>query len=85
MDKKLCRPEGASAQLITFVKDRAGHDLRYAIDATKLHTELGWTPTIRFAEGFEETVDWYLANEDWINHLTSGDYQKYYEQQYVKR
>ncbi|MCK9617425.1 MAG: dTDP-glucose 4,6-dehydratase [Lentimicrobiaceae bacterium] len=85
MDKKLCRPEGTSAQLITFVKDRAGHDLRYAIDATKLHTELGWTPTIRFAEGFEETVDWYLANEDWINHLTSGDYQKYYEQQYVKR
>ncbi|MDR3714320.1 MAG: dTDP-glucose 4,6-dehydratase [Puia sp.] len=85
MDKKLGRPEGESAKLITFVKDRAGHDLRYAIDATKLNRELGWEPSLQFEEGLEKTVDWYLQNEDWVKHVTSGDYQKYYDVQYVKR
>jgi dTDP-glucose 4,6-dehydratase len=85
MDKKLGRPEGASAQLITFVKDRAGHDLRYAIDATKLNKELGWEPSLQFEEGLEKTVDWYLENEAWLNNVTSGDYQKYYNEQYQKR
>ena len=85
MDKKLGRPEGASAQLITFVKDRAGHDLRYAIDATKLNKELGWEPSLQFEEGLEKTVDWYLENEAWLNDVTSGDYQKYYNEQYQKR
>jgi dTDP-glucose 4,6-dehydratase len=85
MDRKLGRAEGESAKLITYVKDRAGHDLRYAIDATKIKEELGWEPTIRFTEGFEATVEWYLTNEGWLNNVTSGDYQKYYEQQYVKR
>ena len=85
MDKKLGRPEGASAQLITFVKDRAGHDLRYAIDATKLNKELGWEPSLQFEEGLEKTVDWYLENETWLNNVTSGDYQKYYNEQYQKR
>lgn len=85
MDRKLDRPEGTSAQLITFVKDRAGHDLRYAIDSSKLQRELGWKPSLQFAEGLERTVDWYLANEDWMKNITSGDYQKYYEQQYEKR
>lgn len=85
MDRKLGRAEGESAKLITYVKDRAGHDLRYAIDATKIKEELGWEPTIRFTEGFEATVEWYITNEGWLNNVTSGDYQKYYEQQYVKR
>jgi dTDP-glucose 4,6-dehydratase len=85
MDKKLDRPEGTSAGLITYVKDRAGHDLRYAIDATKLNRELGWAPSLQFEEGLEKTVDWYLANEDWIDDVTSGNYQKYYDDQYVKR
>jgi dTDP-glucose 4,6-dehydratase len=85
MDKKLGRAEGESAKLITFVKDRAGHDLRYAIDSSKLQRELGWMPSLQFEEGLEKTVDWYLANEEWLNNVTSGDYQKYYEQQYVKR
>jgi len=85
MDKKLGRPEGTSAKLITFVKDRPGHDLRYAIDATKLNKELGWKPSLQFEEGLEKTVDWYLANEDWVKHVTSGDYMHYYEQQYTKR
>lgn len=85
MDRKLGRAEGESSKLITYVKDRAGHDLRYAIDATKIKEELGWEPTIRFTEGFEATVEWYLTNEEWLNNVTSGDYQKYYEQQYVKR
>lgn len=82
MDKKLGRAEGASEKLITFVKDRAGHDLRYAIDATKLMNELGWKPSLQFEEGLEKTVDWYLANEKWLQHITSGDYKKYYEDQY---
>ncbi len=85
MDKKLKRADGTSAKLITYVKDRAGHDLRYAIDATKLNKELGWNPSLQFEEGLEKTVDWYLTNEDWLNHVTSGDYQKYYEVQYTKR
>ncbi|NTW24840.1 MAG: dTDP-glucose 4,6-dehydratase [Lentimicrobium sp.] len=85
MDQKLGRTPGESAKLITYVKDRAGHDLRYAIDATKIKNELGWEPTIKFTEGFEATVDWYLQNEEWMVNITSGDYQKYYEQQYVKR
>lgn len=82
MDRKLGREAGESAQLITFVKDRAGHDLRYAIDSTKLQTELGWTPSLQFEEGLEKTVDWYLANEEWLNNVTSGNYQNYYQQQY---
>ncbi|HLK28323.1 MAG TPA: dTDP-glucose 4,6-dehydratase [Puia sp.] len=85
MDKKLGRADGESAKLITYVKDRPGHDLRYAIDATKLNKELGWKPSLQFEEGLEKTVDWYLQNEDWVKHVTSGDYQKYYDDQYVKR
>jgi dTDP-glucose 4,6-dehydratase len=85
MDKKLHRPEGSSAGLITYVKDRAGHDLRYAIDATKLANELSWKPSVQFEEGLEKTVDWYLENEEWINDVTSGNYQRYYDEQYVKR
>lgn len=85
MDKKLNRPKGTSAGLITFVKDRPGHDLRYAIDATKLNRELGWTPSLQFEEGLERTVDWYLEHQDWVKEVTSGDYQKYYDEQYVKR
>lgn len=85
MDKKLGRPPGTSAQLITFVKDRAGHDMRYAIDASKLTRELGWQPSLQFEEGLEKTVDWYLANEEWLEHVTSGTYHQYYEEQYQKR
>lgn len=85
MDKKLKRAAGESEKLITFVKDRAGHDLRYAIDATKLKNDLGWMPSLQFEEGLEKTVDWYLSNEEWLSNVTSGDYKKYYEQQYVKR
>lgn len=85
MDKKLSRPPGTSARLITYVKDRPGHDLRYAIDASKLNKELGWRPSLQFEEGLEKTVDWYLNNEDWINDVTSGNYQHYYAEQYVKR
>lgn len=82
MDRKLGRPTGESEKLITFVKDRAGHDLRYAIDATRLETELGWKPSLQFEEGLEKTVDWYLENEEWLDNVTSGEYQDYYEQQY---
>lgn len=85
MDRKLGRPEGESAKLITYVKDRAGHDLRYAIDATKLKRDLGWEPSLQFEEGLEKTVDWYLTNEDWLADVTSGHYQQYYEEQYEKR
>jgi dTDP-glucose 4,6-dehydratase len=85
MDKKLNREPGTSAKLITYVKDRAGHDMRYAIDATKIKKELGWEPSLQFAEGLEKTVDWYLENEKWLNNIVSGDYEKYYAQQYVKR
>jgi dTDP-glucose 4,6-dehydratase len=85
MDSKLGRPEGTSAKLITYVTDRPGHDLRYAIDATRLNKELGWEPSLQFEEGLEKTVDWYLNNADWIKHVTSGDYQHYYQEQYAKR
>ncbi|WP_200976175.1 dTDP-glucose 4,6-dehydratase [Echinicola sp. 20G] len=82
MDRKLGRETGESEQLITFVKDRAGHDLRYAIDATKLEKELGWKPSLQFEEGIEKTVDWYLENQEWLQHVTSGDYQEYYKNHY---
>jgi len=85
MDKKLGRKEGESAKLITFVKDRAGHDLRYAIDPSKLENELGWKPSVSFEEGLEKTVDWYLSNEAWLPRVTTGAYQRYYENQYLKR
>jgi dTDP-glucose 4,6-dehydratase len=85
MDRKLNRPDGTSEKLITFVKDRAGHDLRYAIDSAKIQKELGWKPSLRFEEGLEKTVEWYLGNEDWMNNVTTGEYQKYYEKQYVSR
>ncbi len=82
MDGKLGREKGSSEKLITYVTDRAGHDLRYAIDATKLKDELGWTPSLQFEEGISKTIDWYLANAEWLKHVTSGDYQKYYNSQY---
>lgn len=85
LDKKLGREEGESAKLITFVTDRAGHDLRYAIDATKLKNELGWIPSVTFEEGLEKTVDWFLENEEWLNDVTSGNYQQYYQSQYANR
>ena len=85
MDRKLNREAGTSVKLITYVKDRAGHDLRYAIDSTKLQNELGWKPSLQFEEGMEITVDWYLNNEEWLKNVTSGDYQKYYDKQYDKR
>ena len=85
MDKKLNRKQGESEKLITFVKDRAGHDVRYAIDSSKLQKELNWKPSLQFEEGLEKTVDWYLANQDWLADVTSGGYQNYYEGQYVKR
>jgi dTDP-glucose 4,6-dehydratase len=85
MDEKLGRAAGTSVQLITYVTDRAGHDLRYAIDANKIMKELGWKPSLQFAEGLEKTVDWYLSNEKWLNDVTSGDYQKYYTNMYQGR
>ncbi len=85
MDKKLGRNEGDSEKLITYVKDRAGHDLRYAIDATKIKNELGWEPSLQFEEGIEKTIGWYLENTGWLEGVTSGDYQKYYEKQYQNR
>jgi dTDP-glucose 4,6-dehydratase len=85
LDRKLSRADGESAKLITFVTDRAGHDLRYAIDAAKLKNDLGWTPSITFEEGLEKTVDWYLANEEWLSDVTSGHYQQYYNEQYTDR
>lgn len=85
MDKKLGREAGESAKLITFVTDRAGHDLRYAIDSTKLQEVLNWVPSLQFEEGLEKTVEWYLENEEWLNNVTSGNYQAYYETQYQGR
>ena len=85
MDEKLGRAEGESEKLITFVTDRAGHDLRYAIDSSKLQNELGWKPSLQFAEGLEKTVDWYLQNTEWFQRVTSGDYQQYYEKQYANK
>lgn len=85
MDAKLNRPTGTSEKLITYVTDRAGHDLRYAIDATKIKDEIGWMPSLQFEEGLEKTVDWYLKNEEWLNGVTSGDYLKYYDSHYANR
>jgi dTDP-glucose 4,6-dehydratase len=85
MDRKLNRETGTSANLITFVTDRSGHDLRYAIDSSKLQNELGWVPSLQFKEGIEKTVDWYLANDEWLSSVTSGDYQSYYQEQYAHR
>ncbi|MCW8310765.1 dTDP-glucose 4,6-dehydratase [Sphingobacterium thalpophilum] len=82
MDVKLGHAEGTSAALITFVKDRPGHDLRYAIDATKINQELGWKPSVTFEEGLSLTIDWFLSNQEWLDHVTSGDYQNYYNRQY---
>lgn len=82
MDNKLGRQEGESEKLITYVKDRPGHDLRYAIDASKINKELGWKPSVTFEQGLEKTIDWYLSNEEWLKSVTSGDYQTYYEKQY---
>ena len=82
MDKKLGRIEGTSQQLITFVKDRPGHDRRYAIDAGKMNKVLGWKPSVTFEQGLEHTIDWYLANGEWLRRVTSGDYKKYYKTMY---
>ncbi|MHA3787256.1 dTDP-glucose 4,6-dehydratase [Flavobacterium hauense] len=82
MDTKLGRAEGTSEGLITYVKDRPGHDLRYAIDATKINKELGWKPSVTFEEGLERTIDWFLGNQEWLDNVTSGEYQKYYNNQY---
>lgn len=84
MDEKLGRAAGTSKQLITFVKDRAGHDMRYAIDAHKIKQELGWEPSLQFEEGISKTIDWYMEHEAWLNNVTSGSYQKYYEEHYGK-
>jgi len=85
MDQKLGREPGTSEKLIAYVKDRAGHDLRYAIDCSKLKDELGWSQEVTFAEGLERTVEWYLENEQWLNHVLSGEYEEYYRKQYVER
>lgn len=85
VDRLLGRPEGADLDLITYVTDRAGHDLRYAIDSTKLKTELGWEPSLQFEEGIEKTVRWYLENEEWMDNITSGEYEKYYDSMYKNR
>jgi dTDP-glucose 4,6-dehydratase len=85
MDKKLGNAPGTSEHLITYVKDRPGHDKRYAIDATKISKELGWRPSVTFEQGLSETIDWYLENTEWLKHVTSGEYQKYYELQYHKK
>ena len=84
MDVKLERDSETSVQLIAYVKDRPGHDLRYAIDASKINKELGWSPSVTFEQGLAKTIDWYLSNEAWLKNVTSGDYQKYYEKQYQK-
>ncbi|HAR20522.1 MAG TPA: dTDP-glucose 4,6-dehydratase, partial [Cytophagales bacterium] len=85
MDKKLGRAEGESEKLISYVTDRAGHDLRYAIDAHKIMKELGWEPSLQFEEGLNITVDWYLNNPKWLENVTSGAYRNYYESQYTNR
>ena len=82
MDQKLGRQEGTSANLISYVKDRPGHDLRYAIDATKIHKELGWAPSVTFEQGLDITINWFLSNTEWLKNVTSGEYQKYYDKQY---
>jgi dTDP-glucose 4,6-dehydratase len=85
MDEKLGNTLGSSEALITFVKDRPGHDRRYAIDATKINKELGWSPSVTFEEGLSETIDWYLNNPEWLHHVTSGSYQQYYTKMYATK
>jgi dTDP-glucose 4,6-dehydratase len=85
MDKKLNRTIGTSEKLITYVKDRPGHDMRYAIDSSKLQSELGWSPIPEFADGLEKTVEWYLSNNNWLERVLSGDYGKYYDLMYSGR
>ena len=85
MDEKLGNVSGTSEQLITYIKDRPGHDRRYAIDASKINKELGWKPSVSFEEGLSQTIDWYLQNKEWLKHVTTGDYQHYYAEQYSKR
>lgn len=85
MDEKLDREEGTSEKLITFVKDRAGHDMRYAIDSSKIEKELGWKPSLNFEEGLRKTVDWYMNNQEWMDRVVSGDYKEYYEKMYSNR
>ncbi|MDX5448865.1 MAG: GDP-mannose 4,6-dehydratase, partial [Bacteroidota bacterium] len=85
MDEKLHRPKGTSEELITYVKDRPGHDRRYAIDANKIKEELGWEPSVTFEQGLAETVDWYLANTEWLDNVTSGAYRDYYDSMYAGR
>lgn len=85
LDNKLNREKGESEKLISFVKDRAGHDLRYAIDSTKIQNELGWKPSLQFEEGIEKTIEWYLENQEWLNNILTGEYEKYYKTQYVNR
>ena len=84
-DRLLGNPEGHSDGLITYVQDRAGHDKRYAIDSTKLHEELGWEPSLQFEEGIEKTIRWYLDNQEWMDNITSGAYEKYYAEMYGNR
>ncbi|MBM3420897.1 MAG: dTDP-glucose 4,6-dehydratase, partial [Bacteroidetes bacterium] len=85
MDRKLGRQGGTSEKLISFVPDRAGHDLRYAIDSAKIRSVLGWEPSVDFEKGLEQTVDWYLANREWLDRVITGEYVKYYEHQYLLR
>ena len=85
VDRALGNPEGTSEELITYVTDRAGHDLRYAIDSTKLQKELGWEPSLQFEEGIEKTVAWYLDNQDWMDNIISGEYENYYNEMYANR
>ena len=85
VDRLLGRKEGEDMDLITYVTDRKGHDMRYAIDSRKLQKELGWEPSLQFEEGIEETVKWYLDNQEWMDHVTSGEYQKYYDNMYKDR
>ena len=82
MDEILGNEKGTSEQLITYVKDRPGHDKRYAIDASKIKNELSWEPSLQFEEGLQRTIQWYMNNQQWIDNVTSGDYQKYYAEQY---
>ena len=85
MDRKLGHTIGTSEKLITYVTDRAGHDMRYAIDSSKLMKELDWAPSLQFEEGIEKTIDWYLANQEWMDRIVSGEYEKYYQHQYQNR
>ena len=82
MDKKLGNAPGTSEQLITYIKDRPGHDRRYAIDATRINKELGWAPSVTFEQGLQLTIDWYFDNQEWLKHVTSGEYMNYYQEQY---